>query len=331
MSLGLCVLGCGSFARVFAETVASLRGEIDLYFASRDLARAREYASKFNGLDAFGSYTSAAADPRVEALYICTPHHLHLEHVELAARRSKHVLVEKPIAGNLADARQIVHRAGSAGINLMVAENYRFLSSVQKAKELIDQGRVGQVRLVQLQEQHPFQPSGWRNQAGLNGGGVLIDGGIHKASVLAYLSGRPNQVYAQRLLPGQPGLEAEDGIVVMTRTIDGVTGVINHSWSVAPTTPRPWVSILGTKSTLYFELGRPWLKILGGTSDDSTSEELLDLPDEVRGLAPMVREFRQSIIEGREPAMSGVEGIADLTLVLKAYESMELGRPVSLD
>ncbi len=326
MSLGLCVLGCGSFAWVFAETVASLRGEIDLYFASRDLARARDYAAQFNGLDAFGSYASAAADPRVEALYICTPHHLHLEHVALAARWGKHVLVEKPIAGNLADARQIVDQAGSAGINLMVAENYRFLSSVQKAKELVDQGRVGQVRLVQLQEQHPFQPSGWRNQAGLNGGGVLIDGGIHKASVLAYLSGRPNRVYAQRLLPGQPGLEAEDGIVVMTRTKDDVTGVINHSWSIAPTTPRPWVSILGTKSTLYFELGRPWLKIL-----DGTSEELLDLPDEVRGFAPMVREFRQSIIEGQEPAMSGAEGIADLTLVLKAYESMELGRPVSVD
>ena len=164
MSLGLCVLGCGSFARVFAETVASLRGEIDLYFASRDLARARDYAARFDGLDAFDSYASAAADPRVEALYICTPHHLHLEHVALAARWGKHVLVEKPIAGNLADARQIVHQAGSAGINLMVAENYRFLSSVQKAKELIDQGRVGQVRLVQLQEQHPFQPSGWRNR-----------------------------------------------------------------------------------------------------------------------------------------------------------------------
>ena len=148
---------------------------------------------------------------------------------------------------------------------------------------------------------------------------------------MAYLSGRPNQVYAQRLLPGQPGLDAEDGIVVITQTKDGVTGVINHSWSVAPTTPRPWVSILGAKSTLYFELGRPWLKILGGSSDDRTSEEVLDLPDEVRGLAPMVREFRQSIIEGREPAMSGAEGIADLTLVLKAYESMELGRPVPVE
>ena len=319
-------MGCGSFARVFAETVSGLRGEIGLYFASRDLARAREYASQFNGLDAFGSYASAAADPRVEAVYICTPHHLHLEHVALAASQGKHVLVEKPIAGNLADAeancapgrvrRDQSDGGGELPVPELGAESQRFG----------EPGAGGTSQTGPATGAASVQPSRWRNQAGLNGGGVLIDGGIHKASVLAYLSGRPNQVYAQRLLPGQPGLEAEDGIVVMTRTKDGVTGVINHSWSVAPTTPRPWVSILGAKSTLYFELGRPWLKIL-----DRTSEELLDLPDEVRGLVPMVREFHQSIIEGREPAMSGAQGIADLTLVLKAYESLELGKPVPVD
>ncbi len=326
MSLGLCVLGCGAFAATFAKTIGSLRGEIDLYFASRDAGRARRYAAEFNGRDAFGSYEAAAADPRVNALYICTPHHLHLEHVALAARRGKHVLLEKPIAGTLADAREIMKRAESAGINLMVAENYRYLSAVQKAKELVEQGRVGQLRLIQLQEQYPFQPSGWRNDASLNGGGVLIDGGIHKASVLAFLAGRPNQVYAQRVPPGLPGLDAEDGVVVMTRSSEGVIGLINHTWSIAPSTERPWVSVLGTEGSLYFEMGRPWLKV-----SDGIREELLELPDDVRGLAPMVREFRDSIIQGREPTMPGKEAIADLTLVLKAYESVESGQPVFLE
>lgn len=308
----------------------TLRGDIDLYFASRDLGRALEYSHQFNGMDAFGSYESAAADPRVDALYICTPHHLHLEHATLAARWGKHILVEKPIAGTLADARDIVAQAEMAGVNLMVAENYRFLTSVRKAKELVEGGRLGQLRLIQLQEEYPFEPSGWRNRAELNGGGVLIDGGIHKANVLAYLAGRPSQVYAMRILPGQyagqPELEAEDGIVVMTQSRQGVVGIINHSWSAGPVTARPWVSILGTQSTIYFELGRPWLKII-----DGASEEIIDLADEYRGLVPMVQEFRRSILEAREPSMTGAEGIEDLALVLKAYESMELGVPVSLD
>ncbi len=326
MSLGLCVLGCGSFARVFAESMAGLRGEIDLYFASRDLARAKDYAARFDGLDAFGTYTAAASDPRLDALYICTPHHLHLEHVSLAASRRKHVLVEKPIAGKLADAEAIVQQAEASGVTLMVAENYRFLPAVREARKLVDQGRLGQLRLIQLQEQYPFLPSGWRNRPELNGGGVLIDGGIHKVSGLAYLSGRPNQVYAQRVLPGQPGLEAEDGVVVITRTADGVVGVINHSWSVAPPTPHSWVSISGTTGSLYFEIGKPWLKLL-----DGNSETVLELDGDASSLRAMVREFHQSILEARAPAMTGREGIADLHLVLKAYESMEVGLPVRLD
>ena len=323
LRLGLCVLGCGSFARVFAEAVSSLRDEFELYFASRDLARAREYAGRFNGVDAFGDYATAAADPRVDAIYVCTPHHLHRAHVALAADHGKHVLVEKPIAGTLADAEAMVEQTASAGVNLMVAENFRFLPAVREARRLVDQGRLGQLRLVQFQEQFPFRPLGWRNQSELNGGGVLIDGGIHKFSALAYLSGRPNQVFAQRVLPGQPGLDAEDGVVVVTRTEDGIVGIINHSWSVAPPTPHSWFAVSGTAGYLYSEPGRPWLRLLTGDS-----ETILDLEPDPNGLAPMVCEFHRSILENREPAMTGQEGTADLALVLKAYEAMDTGLPV---
>lgn len=325
MRLGLCVLGCGSFARVFAQAVSGSVGEIDLFFASRDPARAREYASRFNGVDAFGGYASAVSDPRVDAIYVCTPHHLHREHVALAAGHGKHVLVEKPIAGTMADAEAMVEQAASAGVNLMVAENYRFLPPVQEAKNLVDQGLLGQIRLVQFQEQYPFRPSGWRNRRELNGGGVLIDGGIHKFSALTHLSGRPKQIFAQKLLPGQPRLDAEDGVVVVTRTDDGIVGLINHSWSVAPPTPHSWFAVSGAAGYLYSEPGRPWLRLLVGDN-----ETILDLEADSNGVAPMVREFHRSIVENREPTMTGNEGIADLALVLKAYESIDTGLPASL-
>ena len=325
MSLGLCVLGCGAFAAVFARSMAQLAGEVDLYFASRDLARARDYTARFNGADVFGSYEEAVSDPRVEAVYVCTPHHLHRDHAVLAFRAGKHVLVEKPIAGTLADAEAMIADAESAAVTFMVAENYRFLPPVREAKRLIDDGRVGRVRLLQLHEQYPFQPGGWRSSRDLNGGGVLIDGGIHKLSAVAYLAGRPTEVYAGEVLPGHPGLEAEDGVVVITRDGDGVVGVINHSWSVAPPSPHSWVSIAGSEATLHFEPGRPWLRIT-----DAVSETTVDLDDYGNGLVPMVREFRSSILEGRRPAVTGEDGLADLALVLAAYESMETGLPVSV-
>ncbi|MCY3692418.1 MAG: Gfo/Idh/MocA family oxidoreductase [Chloroflexi bacterium] len=323
LTLGLCVLGCGDFAATFARSIMELRGEIDLYFASRDLSKARDYTARFNGIDAFGDYAAAAAAPRVDAVYVCTPHHLHLEHVALAASEGKHALVEKPIAATLDDAQAMIRLADSAGVTLMVAENWRFHPAMLETKRLVEAGRLGQVRLIQLQEQYPFQPTGWRTRAEFNGGGVLIDGGIHKVSALSHLGGRPSRIYAHEVPSAQPGLEGEDGVVVMTQTDDGVVGIINHSWCVAPIRPHSWVSISGTTASLYFERGQPQLKLV-----DADSETLVHLDNYPGGFVPMVREFHSSIREGRQPSMSGAEGAADLALVLAAYESMESGRPV---
>ena len=156
MALALCVVGCGQFARTFAKSVRSFGGfppsqGVDLFFASRDRRRARAYARRFGGLDFYGSYEEAAADPRVEAMYLCTPHHLHMEQAIMAASHGKHILVEKPIARNMAEGRRIVASASAAGVVLMVAENYRFMPVVQKARELVRAGAVGTLRYIQIQ------------------------------------------------------------------------------------------------------------------------------------------------------------------------------------
>ena len=325
MKLGLCVVGCGAFARTFAQAMQSARDEIELFFASRDAARARVYAATFEGCGSFGSYAAAAADPRVEALYICTPHHVHGEQVALAAQAGKHILVEKPIARTLAEARAMLAVAQAAGVTLMVAENYRFMAAARQCKALVEAGAVGTLRMVQLQEEAPFRPAQWRTCRDLNGGGVFIDGGIHKVDILLYLAGKPARLYAAPLPPGLPGLEAEDGVVVTTHSASGVVGLINHSWTNVRKPPSPWVSVSGTLGRIYFEVGAPWLKL-----DDSSAERVWQFADDYYGLVPMVQEFRDSIREEREPEMSGAAGLEDLAVVLKVYESMEQGVAVLL-
>ncbi|MDA0735385.1 MAG: Gfo/Idh/MocA family oxidoreductase, partial [Chloroflexi bacterium] len=199
MKLGLCIVGCGAFARTFAQGILPLRDRVGLFFASRDLARAQEYSDKFSGAGAFGSYTTAATDPLIDAMYLCTPHNLHLEHVRMAAQAGKHILVEKPIARTLAEGRQIIDAAQQAGVTLMVAENYRFMAPVRECQRLVASGAIGDLRLIQLQEEAPFRPDGWRSQLDLNGGGILIDGGIHKIHFLRYLAGEPASIYAAAL------------------------------------------------------------------------------------------------------------------------------------
>ena len=326
MGLALCVVGCGQYARTFSRAMQSISGDIQLLFASRDPQRAADYAAEFNGIGSFGSYQGAADDPRVDAMYLCTPHHLHYQHTVLAAAAGKHILVEKPIARTPIEANAVIEAADRAGVTLMVAENYRFLSGVRLAKELIESGAIGELRLIQLQEEADFKPALWRNNRGLTGGGVFIDGGIHKVDLLRYLAGAPETIYAAHVPPGQTGLDAEDGLVMITRSATGVVGIINHSWTLAAGLQPMWISVSGTKGRIYFQLGAAELLL-----DDGRSEQRLALTQDHYGLVPMVLEFRDSIREGRAPQMSGLEGLADVAIVLKAYESMETGRTVRAD
>ena len=324
MTFGLCVIGCGSFAGAFARAIEPLRGELDLFFASRDPARASNYSARFNGAGSFGSYEAAGDDSRVEAMYICTPHHLHRVHVELAAAAGKHVLVEKPIARTLDEAQAMIDATERVGVTLMVAENYRFMSGIRMAKRLIDDGSIGALRMVQIQEEALFEPGRWRNNRELNGGGVFIDGGVHKADGLVFLSGRPESVFAAAVPPGNPGLEAEDGLAMITRSRAGVVGVINHTWTCAKPSPI-WLSVLGTGGAVYYEAGQLWLRL-----DDGTAAKTFDLEPDGFGQPTMVREFISSIEEGREPEMSGAAGMVDLEVVLAAYESVDTGQAVTL-
>ena len=323
--LGICVVGCGSFAKTFAQGISPLRDRVNLFFASRDLLRAQEYSDQFGGGGAFGSYETAAAAPQVDAMYLCTPHYLHLEHVRLAAQAGKHVLVEKPIARTLVEGRQIIDSAQQAGVTLMVAENYRFMAPVQECQRLVKSGEIGDVRLIQLQEESPFRPDGWRNRQNLNGGGVLIDGGIHKIHFLRYMAGEPCSIYAAALPKALNDLDGEDGVVGIVRWESGTVGLINHSW-VASSQPSPsLVSVSGTKGRLTFAAGESWLLVEIGDS-----AETKPMPQDNAGLTTMVQEFINSIREKREPATSGTEGLKDLALVLKAYESIDRGTPISV-
>ncbi len=320
MRLGLCIVGCGQFARTFAQAVQPLRDTINLFFASRDLARARAYAAQFQGQGAFGSYAEAAADPRVEAMYLCTPHHLHQAHATLAAQAGKHILIEKPLARTLAEGRAILATAQQAGVTLMVAENARFMAAVRQCKALIAQGHIGNLRLVQLHEEAPFQPGQWRRHRALNGGGVLIDAGIHKVHLLRYLAGEPAQIYAAALPQALEQHEGEDGVVVMTRGAHGVVGLLHHAWTSAQCPLPPWVAVAGTGGRLSFEVGAPWLRL-----EQGSTAQTWRFADDGHGLIPMVQAFRESLQKGQEPEMSGLEGLRDLAMVLTAYAAIEQG------
>ena len=328
MGFGLCVAGCGRFAKTFVKAVRScsalgLVGQIELFFASRDRNKAGAYCRMFDGSGYFGGYEEAAADSRVEAIYFCTPHDLHMENTLMAARFSKHILVEKPIARTLEEGERMVAAASDAGVKLMVAENYRFMPPVLKSRSLIEEGVIGGPRFIQIQEESNFTVDGWRTNRRMMGGGVLIDGGIHSANMLINLGGMPEEVYATILPRRLQSLEGEDGVVMMARLKGGATGVINHAWGVSK---KSWVAVSGTMGRLYFGPGSPRL-----TLETVAGKSTYRFPEDRRGIGRMVKEFVTSITDDRPPLTSGEEGLRDLKVVLAAYESAARGAPVAVE
>lgn len=328
MGLGLCVAGCGQFAKTFVKAIRSYSemsptGQIELFFASRDKKKARAYCRIFDGSGYFGSYEEAADDPRVDAIYFCTPHHLHMENTLMAARFSKHMLVEKPIARTIEEGERMASAARDAGVKLMVAENYRFMPPVLKSIELIEEGVIGALRFIQIQEESNFSVEGWRKDQRMMGGGVFIDGGIHSADMLINLGGTPEEVYAASLPRRLHNLEGEDGVVMMARLKGGATGVINHSWGISR---KSWVDISGTSGRIHF--GSGGLRL---TLETVEGKSTYRFPEDRRGIGRMVKEFRDCIADDRPPLTSSEEGLADLKVVLAAYESAAKGVPIAVE
>lgn len=326
MKFGLCILGCGGFAKTFAKSIQPLLPNVELYFASRNLNKAQLYCREFNGTKAFGAYSDAVKSPYIDGVYVCTPHHLHLDHTTLAATEGKHVLVEKPISNNVQSANEMITIAETNNVKLMVAENYRFIPTIRLCRTLVTQGAIGDIRMIQVQQESPYRPSDWRSDNLKNGGGVLVDAGIHKIHFLRYMLGEPDQIYATTPDSVVSENKTEDGIVFVAKWTSGPVGLIYHSWTASQKPQPHWISVSGTKGKIYFEIRKPELQL-----DQGASYRALKITEPLNGILSMVEEFISSIQENRLPEVTGSEGLQDLIMVQKAYESIDQTESLALN
>jgi predicted dehydrogenase len=319
-------VGCGRFAAFHARAARRLGGRVTLAFASRDAARAEAYRRRFGGLAAFGDYEAAAADPRVDALLFCTPHHLHLEHVRLAVRHGKAVLVEKPIARTLAEADTMLGEATAAGVPLLVGENFHFMPAFAAARRVLEAGAIGDVRQIVISARGHRRPTGWRRSAAEAGGGALIDGGIHYVHVLRAWGGPVASVSAAAPPNLFPEVEGEDTAFVLLRFRRGAVGVLANSLA-APGLPRGQTAwITGSAGSLGVDNRGRYLVLR-----DRRRTRLQVFLRDRRGLAAQLRALVATIVEGRAPAPPPATTREDLAVVLAAYRAIATARVVPLD
>jgi predicted dehydrogenase len=318
----LCLLGCGRVAGTHSRVARSLGG-VELLFASRSQEKAEAYKRRYGGVGAFGSYERACADPRVDAVVVCTPHAFHAEHATLAARHGKAVLIEKPVTRTLVELGAIDAAVRAAGTIAMVAENYHFKPAVRVLRKHLEAGDIGQPLFLELNRAGRQRPTGWRADAGLMGGGALLEGGVHWVNYLCRLGGAVREVCAARPEVDRPLVAPfEDGLEMLVRFESGAVGKLLHAWSVTNRLAGLGLSkIYGTDGNITFESSGLFALVTGRRTR-------LRFPGvrDLMGYRAMLRHFIACVRERREPEMSLAVARRDLAVVLAAYRSLETRR-----
>jgi len=310
--VSLAFVGCGVATRTHSRVLTHWGGDIRRYYASRDPKLADEYSRKFGGAGSFGSYAAAMADPRVQAVVVCTPPDSHLGLTLAALNAGKHVVLEKPAFLRAADFEPVREAEARNGRRLMVAENYCYKPLARVLRETIVSGAVGEVRFFNLIAVKSQRRAGWRDDPAIAGGGALFEGGVHWIDLLANVGLEVDS--ARGFRPDRDtGLERSMLVVVQYR--GGGVGMLAHSWDVASPLRGLRISrIYGTRGSVAFESNGIFVAVSG-------SRTRLVFPGlrDINGNRAMWTDFLDVIRTGREPVMTARRAQRGLELVETAY------------
>ncbi len=292
------VVGVGDIAvrrvipAIQAESRSNLYGVV-----TRDLAKAAPLNTR-----AWTNLGEALSETAVHAVYVATPVFLHAPHTIQALRAGKHVLCEKPMAMNEAEARSMLRTASETGKTLGVAYYRRSYPKVQRAQELLDAGAIGTPVFAELSCHDWFDgrdsSRAWLLDPVKAGGGPLFDIGSHRIDVLNFLFGQPQRV-SGHLSNAVHHYAVEDNATVMIDYQDGVRGVVDVRWHSR--VKRDECRIRGTKGEMDLTpLNGPELVYPGGRGH---------LPPHVNLHYPMLENFVDAVF-GKIPLLaSGASSI----------------------
>ena len=245
-SLGWGVLGTGWIAERFVASLAEHSSQRVVAVGSRHRSTADDFAGRFDVATAHGSYADLVADPSVDVVYVPTPHNAHLEGALLALEAGKHVVVEKPLAINADEARQITAVAAGRGLFCMEAHWTTFLPKYDVLRQLLASDVLGEVTAV-VADFGEWFPDGHRIFSPALAGGPMHDLGTYLVSlVVSVLGERPDEVVASAVrLPG--GVVGQTAILLR----HGDRQAVLHT-TITGNTPTE-ATIVGTRASIEID------------------------------------------------------------------------------
>ncbi len=278
-------------------------------------------------------HTEAAAlvnDPEVNAVYIASPHHMHPEHVALAARAGKSVLCEKPIGVNPAEAQQAVDICRRKGVPLTVAYYRRFWPVTQTILKLLRDGAIGEVvtARVQVTELYVVDGRTWLLSRSKSGGEALANTGAHWVDLLRYWLGPVSDVIARctwRATQGTPGDETDNTMIATLRMASGALATLTVSRRTPVSTNE--IDISGTAGRLYSSSLSDGQLLVQRHGRDA---EILHLPRQGAVHGELIAELVPRLLRGEPSPLPGEEAVAVWRIMQAAYRSAEEGARVQV-
>lgn len=333
------LIGTGAIAAKHAQAYRNIGYRITVC-TDRTPQRGRSFAD-LTGAQFVATPEELCQHPDVDFVDVCTFPAYRLAAVELCAQSGKSVLVQKPMAIDLATAWRMIEVANAAGIQLGVVSQHRFDDSILFLKRALEADRLGRIlqadAYVKWHRSDAYYARPIKGSWAVEGGGALIGQAIHQVDLLLHLIGPVDKAAGMWRLGAAHSIESEDVVSAVLQYASGATGVIQASTAIWPGYPER-LEIHGTNGTAIVtgdqlttwdvreDSGEPApiaAKTASGASDPLAIS-----------LTPFERQFLDfgaACQTGRTPACSGIDGFRALQLVLTIYESCKDGRIVKIE
>jgi UDP-N-acetylglucosamine 3-dehydrogenase len=324
------VIGLGSMGRNHARILQDL-DECTLGAVCDAMAPAVEWAVSRYGVTGYASYREMLAKEQLDAVVIAVPTSLHLEVGLAALHNDLHVLIEKPIAGDLQDAKTLAAEAERRGRHLAVGHVERFNPAVRDLKARLTQGELGRILQIHARRLGPFPPR-------IRDVGVVIDLATHDLDVMQHLIGEEVvRLFAET--ERRINTAHEDMLSAILKFESGTVGVLDVNW-LTPTKVRD-LSVLGERGMFHVNYLSQELTFYANSAvrpgQDATTLSAVTEGNMVRYQIPHAEPLRvellsflDAVASGRPVEVGAADGIRALRLATQLMESAEQGKVIEL-
>jgi UDP-N-acetyl-2-amino-2-deoxyglucuronate dehydrogenase len=334
------IIGGGNISETHARAAREIRDVELTAWYGHNQDKTRRLSGLYGG-KLYETLPSFLEHSPMDLVLIGSPSGLHAEHGVAAARHGLHLLVEKPLDITTQRVDSLVNECDQAGVKLGVFFQDRVASGIRKLKELLDKGQAGNPLLVsgQVKWYRPpeyYRDSNWRGTWALDGGGALMNQGMHTVDLLLWLMGDVRRVSAIAIT-ALHDIEVEDTVVATLEFANGAIGVLQVATSAYPGYQRR-VELTGSEGTIILEhdrivaadLRNPLSDVPGFSDSNMNSSATSPIVSDVSGHRRILEDFLRAIETNGQPVCDGREGRRSVELVQAIYESSRTGQSVSL-